>query len=211
MAKPSYLDSDAKGYYDPDLNQIISEVAVQSPNAVLQSISKSSSIQVATAVPSPATNGTGKYVELIVVTVTPKIRKSKFLLTGYSHCYTGTVSDRTNLAFAYRIRDVFTSSSVMITSASHPEVSGWGHGVSDAWGTGGTSGRQLNRSYLFHPYYNGGFDEEGGEWAGNSSGPYTLEIALLGGIWEARAAYFNYNGYNHKNNITVTEIAQSTI
>jgi hypothetical protein len=31
MAKPSYLDSDAKGYYDPDLDQVVSEVPVVSP------------------------------------------------------------------------------------------------------------------------------------------------------------------------------------
>lgn len=34
MAKPSYLDSDAKGYYDPDLNQVISEIALSVADTV---------------------------------------------------------------------------------------------------------------------------------------------------------------------------------
>lgn len=34
MAKPSYLDSGAKGYYDPDLNQVISEVALSVADTV---------------------------------------------------------------------------------------------------------------------------------------------------------------------------------
>ena len=36
MAKPGYLDDNAKGYYDSDLNQVVSEVPIISPGSVLQ-------------------------------------------------------------------------------------------------------------------------------------------------------------------------------
>ena len=39
MGKPAGLGDDAKGYYDPDLNQVISEVPIITPGGVVQVVS----------------------------------------------------------------------------------------------------------------------------------------------------------------------------
>tara|TARA_B100000282_G_scaffold294266_1_gene271145 strand:+ start:57 stop:617 length:561 start_codon:yes stop_codon:yes gene_type:complete len=92
MGKPAGLGDDAKGYYDPDLNQVISEVPIITPGGVVQVVSS-------TLTSTASGSGTSESDSGLTATITPKSANSKIYINGYI-----TVGTSSFFAYCYLCR-----------------------------------------------------------------------------------------------------------